>query len=135
MSENAIQFQGPQSSGALATTDAARGVAEAQAALMISKAYPRDEQGAYNRIMRACERQSLAETACYTYSRGGTAVEGPSIRLAEMLAQSWGNIQYGIRELEQRRTAQGCNMSAVKGPWAETIQRWQLRGKIERGQG
>ncbi|ENQ5599467.1 hypothetical protein ACY3WP_003804, partial [Acinetobacter baumannii] len=26
-------------------------------------------------------------------------VTGPSIRLAEMLAQNWGNIQYGIREL------------------------------------
>lgn len=35
----------------------------------------------------------------------------------------------------KKRTAQGCNMAAVKGPWAETIQRWQLRGKIERGQG
>lgn len=117
MSETAIQFQGPQSSGALATTDAARGVAEAQAALMISKAYPRDEQGAYNRIMRACERQSLAETACYTYARGGTAVEGPSIRLAEMLAQSWGNIQYGIRELEQRRTAQGSESVVQAFAW------------------
>lgn len=115
--ETAIQFQGPQSSGALATTDAARGVAEAQAALMISKAYPRDEQGAYNRIMRACERQSLAETACYTYSRGGTAVEGPSIRLAEMLAQSWGNIQYGIRELEQRRTPQGSESVVQAFAW------------------
>ncbi|MDX8160595.1 hypothetical protein, partial [Acinetobacter pittii] len=27
------------------------------------------------------------------------SVTGPSIRLAEMLAQNWGNIQYGIREL------------------------------------
>lgn len=34
----------------------------------------------------------------------------------------------------KKRTAQGCNMAAVKGPWATTIQRWQLRGKIERGQ-
>ena len=33
--------------------------------------------------------------------RGGQSVEGPSIRLAETLAQEWGNIQYGIRELSQ----------------------------------
>ncbi|WP_279449495.1 hypothetical protein [Aeromonas hydrophila] len=28
---------------------------------------------------------------------------GPSIRLAEALAQAWGNMQFGIRELEQRK--------------------------------
>ena len=38
---------------------------------------------------------------CGLYPRGGQSVEGPSIRLAETLAQEWGNIQYGIRELSQ----------------------------------
>ena len=38
----------------------------------------------------------------YSYSRGGTEVTGPSIRAAETLAQCWGNIQFGVRELEQR---------------------------------
>ena len=41
----------------------------------------------------------LAQSAVYSYARGGSSVTGPSIRLAEMLAQNWGNIQYGIREL------------------------------------
>jgi hypothetical protein len=33
---------------------------------------------------------------------GGTDITGPSIRLAEAIAQNWGNLQYGIREIEQR---------------------------------
>ena len=49
--------------------------------------------------MNACQRSGLAQSAVYSYARGGTSVTGPSIRLAEMLAQNWGNIQYGIREL------------------------------------
>ncbi len=62
----------------------------------------RDPIDATDRILRACTRPTLAEGALYSYSRGGSEVTGPSIRLAEALAQSWGNIQFGIRELEQR---------------------------------
>ncbi|MEN2468239.1 hypothetical protein, partial [Ornithinibacillus sp. JPR2-1] len=54
------------------------------------------------RILDACKRPSLAQTAVYSYPRGGTKVEGPSIRLAEVIAQNWGNISSGIKELEQR---------------------------------
>ena len=38
----------------------------------------------------------------YEYPRGGTKVTGPSIRLAEAMAQNWGNLDYGIIELEQK---------------------------------
>lgn len=38
----------------------------------------------------------------YTYARGGSNITGPSIRLAEAIAQTWGNLTFGIRELEQR---------------------------------
>ncbi len=76
---------------------------EVQAAMVIAKRFPRDEAESYNRIIRACKRISLAEQAMYEYPRGKTKVTGPSIRLAEMAAQNWGNIDYGIIELEQRR--------------------------------
>jgi hypothetical protein len=56
---------------------------------------------ANDQILNACMRPTLAEKALYTYSRGGQDVTGPSIRLAETLAQYWGNIQFGVRELEQ----------------------------------
>lgn len=76
---------------------------EVQAAMVIAKRFPRDEVESYNRILRACQRVSLAEQAMYEYPRGDQKVTGPSIRLAEALAQNWGNIDYGIIELDQRR--------------------------------
>lgn len=79
-----------------------RAIAEAQGAMVIAKRFPRDQVAAMDRINNACQRQTLAEGALYTYARGGTDITGPSIRLAEAIAQNWGNIQFGIRELEQR---------------------------------
>lgn len=80
-------------------SDSQRAIAEVQAALVIAKQFPRNPIEAYDRIMNACQRPGLAQSAVYSYARGGSSVTGPSIRLAEMLAQNWGNIQYGIREL------------------------------------
>jgi hypothetical protein len=87
-----------------ARTDQQRAVAEVQAAMMIARATPRDVVGSMDRILNACTRPTLAEKALYTYARGGTDITGPSIRLAEAIAQQWGNISFGIRELEQSPT-------------------------------
>lgn len=89
-------------SQAMVEVEGSRAIAEIQAAMVIAKKFPRDQLAAMDRIMNACARQSLAEQALYSYGRGGTDVTGPSIRMAEALAQNWGNIQFGIRELEQR---------------------------------
>lgn len=75
---------------------------EVQAAMVVAKRFPRDYVGAYNRIMQACQRKGLAEKATYEYPRGGQKVTGPSIRLAEAMAQNWGNLDFGIIELEQK---------------------------------
>lgn len=83
----------------IATTRAAQ---EVQAAMVIAKKMPRDEMKSFHRIMKACERITLAEDATYAFPRGGTTVSGPSIRLAEVLAQNWGNIDSGVIELEQK---------------------------------
>lgn len=91
-----------KSGGALAV-EQERAIQEVQAALVIAKRFPRDPIAAMDKIIQACTRQTLADSALYSYSRGGTEVTGPSIRLAEALAQNWGNIQFGIRELEQRK--------------------------------
>ena len=79
-----------------------RAIAEVKAAVVMAKQFPRDQKRAYDKIMLACQRPSLAESAIYSYARGGTDITGPSIRLAEAIAQSWENLQFGIRELEQR---------------------------------
>lgn len=75
---------------------------EVQAAMVIAKRFPRDEVDSFNRIIQSCRRKSLAQSAMYEYPRGGTKVTGPSIRLAEAIAQNWGNIDFGITELEQK---------------------------------
>lgn len=75
---------------------------EVQAAIVLAKRFPRDEYEATERIKRACQRKSLADQAIYSYPRGNERVSGPSIRLAETLAKTWGNIDYGIIELEQK---------------------------------
>lgn len=75
---------------------------EVQAAMVIAKRFPRDDVAAFNRIITSCQRKSLAERAMYEYPRGGTKVVGPSIRLAEAMAQNWGNLDFGIIELEQK---------------------------------
>lgn len=87
---------------ALAETDQQRAIAETQAAMVIAKRFPRDQIAAMDRILQAFTRPSLADQALYSYARGGNDITGPSIRTAEAIAQSWGNIQYGIREVEQR---------------------------------
>jgi len=87
--------------GAMVTADVERAVQEVQAALIIAKRFPRDEQEAYNRIIKACKRSGLAESALYAYTKGGTEVSGPSIRLAETLALQWRNLKFGWRILTQ----------------------------------
>lgn len=78
---------------------------EVQGAIFMAKQFPRDEYAAIGRIERMCERSSLAEQATYSYPRGGKQVTGPSIRLAEAIAQAWGNIDCGVIELENKNGA------------------------------
>lgn len=79
-----------------------RAIAEAQGRIIVAKRFPRDAAAAFERIMVSCKRKKLAESAMYSFPRGGQVVTGPSIRLAEELARAWGNIEYGIRELSQK---------------------------------
>jgi len=80
---------------------ASRETAEVQAAMVIAKKFPRDAVKTAEGILNACTRASLAEGALYSYARGGSAISGPSIRLAEVIAQHWGNFQFGVRELDR----------------------------------
>ena len=82
-----------------------RAIAETQGAIVIAQRFPRDQQRAMDRILVACTRPTLAEKATYQYARGDADIKGASIRLAEAIAQNWGNIQWGVRELEQKNGA------------------------------
>lgn len=83
-----------------ADVDGQRSIAEVQAAMAVAKKFPRDTVAAIERIKNACARPRLAEQSMYSFSRGGSDITGPSIRLAEAVAQQWGNVQFGIVEKE-----------------------------------
>ncbi len=103
--QGAPQMMKPLNQGtpnALAMMGQAREAMEAVASMQVAKAFPRDLIGAREMILNACTSPKLAERAVYQYAKGGSEVTGPSIRLAEMIAQNWGNIDFGIRELEQK---------------------------------
>jgi hypothetical protein len=87
--------------GAMASVEQSRAIAETQAAMLVAKRFPRDRVVVTDQIQRDFTRPALAEVAVYQYARGGTDITGPSIRAAETLAQRWGNMQYGVRELSQ----------------------------------
>lgn len=106
-----FQPPAPTAEGILAT-DQARAVAEVQAALVIAASRPRNELRARDRLLQACQRVKLASGAVYQYKRGGTAVSGPSIRLAEAAARAWGNMNYGFRELSRRPGESECEAYA-----------------------
>lgn len=89
----------PQQS--LQVTESSRVLAETQAAMTIAQARPRDQRAAINRIQNSCQRPRLAENSAYEYSKGGAAISGATIRLLETVAQCWGNIQWGFREMSQ----------------------------------
>jgi len=75
----------------------ARDEGELKAGVIMAKKFPRNELAAYNRLMRSCERPSLAGAATYCFPRGGQNIEGPSVDLAREAARCWGNIRYGLR--------------------------------------
>jgi len=102
----------------IASTRAAQ---EVQAAMVIAAKFPRDEMRCIQNIINACGRLRLAETAQYSYKRGGTLIEGPSIRLAETIAQRWKNFDFGVVELERTQGESQCMSYA-----------WDLENNVRR---
>ena len=99
--------------GALAQALQSRDVAETQALYLMAAMNPRDPVKAVDRILNACTRPTLAEKSTYEYSRGGSEVTGPSIRLAETIAQEWGNFDSGFREVGRGVEEDGVGYSDV----------------------
>ncbi len=98
----------PQQDRFMLDVEEKRAIAEIQGALIIAKKFMRDPVKSMDRILTACTRTTLAEKALYEYARGGTDIEGPSIRLAEVVAQNWGNMVSGVIELTRRVGESDC---------------------------
>jgi hypothetical protein len=81
---------------------------EIQARMLVARNFPRDPIKAMDKIINAFTRPTLCEDAQYAYSKGGTDVQGLSIRAAEVLAQNWGNISCGVVELTRAGGQSEC---------------------------
>lgn len=95
-----------------------RAVAEVQAAIYVARQFPREIGRARNSMQSACQSMALAGKAFYRFPRAGGAVEGSTIHLAKTLAQSWGNIQYGVTELRRDDEYRQSEMQA----WAWDVE-------------
>jgi hypothetical protein len=86
-----------------AATAIASAEAELKAQLFIALEHPRDEDESFRRIVRSCKRATFAESALYSFPRGGSKVEGPSVNLAREVARHWKNIRFGLRMVSADR--------------------------------
>lgn len=100
-----------EESGELAPVATGAGIeAEIRAAITVALRFPRNEDRAFARLMRACQRTSFAEDVSYSFPRGGSDVTGPSVYLAREAARVWGNIRHAadiIADSEDSRTIEG----------------------------
>lgn len=96
-------FQAPAAqAGASVAIEGMRVATEVMAAMEIARRYPRDPSKAMDAIIDDCCQTELAEDASYEYARGGSNIDGPSIRLAETIARRWGNMECGVKEIGRR---------------------------------
>lgn len=109
----------PRSVSASADAEVNRAIAEVQGAIVLAKKFPRHIDNSIAEIKAECSRVALAEVASYEYAKGGTKIDGPSIRLAEALQLSWGNIHSGWRELDRKM---------INGDWYSELEAyaWEL---------
>lgn len=117
-----------QGMGAAANTDQARAIAEVQSMLVIAQQFPRNEINARDKILMACARKGLAAKSTYIYNKGGTDVVGPSIRLAETMANHWRNIVSGWRELSREGDMSDIEAFAFD---TESNVRWAISFKVK----
>lgn len=72
--------------------------AEVDTAISTAKTYPRDIVECKSMVMAlATSSKETAESCFYALPRAGKSIQGYSVRLAEIVANSWGNLNCGTR--------------------------------------
>jgi hypothetical protein len=97
-----VQRSPKREADAMVAVEQSRAIAETQAAMVIAKKFPRDPIAAMDRILNACTRPTLAEAGALHVQPRRHRDHRPEHPRCRALAQKWGNMQFGIRELEQR---------------------------------
>ena len=94
-----------------------RAMKEVEGAFIIAQRFKRNEDEAYQALMRSCKRSTFAERAEYKYPRGkkkdettgrwvDNIVSGPSVYLSREAIRLWRNVQIGteiVRDTEDER--------------------------------
>lgn len=85
--------------------------AEIDTAIATAHAFPRSIKKSIDKAMSiATISENVAQSCGFVLPRGGKTIEGPSVRLAEIIAASFGNIRSGSRVIDndgKTITAQG----------------------------
>lgn len=85
--------------------------AEIDTQIATAKAFPRSIKQFMDKTLSiATVTEDVAQSCAYALPRGGKTLEGPSVRLAEIVASAYGNIRAGMRVVHndgQTITAQG----------------------------
>lgn len=88
------QYQPPDQIAVLAKAEIDQQIATA-------KMYPRSEDKSLKKAESlACRDEDTAGSMFYSIPRGGKHIQGPSVRLAEIMAATWGNIRVQARTVD-----------------------------------
>ncbi len=102
-------------------TETDRVMMQVQAQVMMAKKFPRDVGESREKILSLCQNPKLASIATYSYDRGETNIERPSIQLAKAMAVAWKNLEYNWYEISRRR-----GTKQVPGESHITVYCWDL---------
>lgn len=88
--------------------------AEIDIQIATAKHYPRDIKKAYSGALQTVETsREIAEVCFYTLPRGGRNIVGPSVRLAEIMATSWGNLRVKTTIVDEGRDSVICQATCI----------------------
>lgn len=112
-------FAAQQPRNALAETSSvlqaqAREMAEMQTKFLMAEKFPRDERRAMDGVLNTFSRKTMAEMACYAFSKGGSNVTGLSVHSMQAIAQQWGNMEFGWTEVSRGIGSDGVPFSEVR---------------------
>lgn len=86
---------------AMVAVESNKQIAQIQAQIISAKRFPRDTNLVYTKLMKLCQRKTLADVAIYKYTKG-KAITGPSIHLAVAVAQTYTNLDFGTTILDTK---------------------------------
>ena len=78
-------------------------VAKVQAMCVMAYQNPRNLLNVENKIAAMCESIYLASLAEYEYTRGGSKITGPTVKLVSAVAQAYGNVTSGWQEVARSK--------------------------------